>query len=590
MAKDTPHSQGEEQQEASALAQAFSGSSPAERERLARIVDLLPCYVVLIDKDCRIRFHNKAFTEFFGAANEATCHKVLRGLDSPCQFCPPLDVVKGNTTCVMEWVYPKNNHAFRVYSYPFEETDGSLCVLKVGFNITASVRVQQALDLSEQSYRAITDNLSIGIALLDPQMRIKTGNSRLGQWFGQGFQQERHVCELLQCTGFRAKQALLQTSPQPVGQKMEHAESLSGALPADDAEKAPAPPLVHSGEHGQYCPDCPFQAAIQDGASHEKEFAVTFQDGKERIVRLVACPVKPSKGTPRTNSVRALIMMLEDITNRLRVNQQLQRARKLEAMGTLAGGIAHEINQPLSALHLYASGLQMLMEKQGSLTPEITQERLTLIMREADKIRSIISHMRTLVMQEGAVPIGAVSIAHVVSSAVSIMSNQFATRGIDVQVRVPDNLPCVRSNAVQLEQVLVNLLGNAVHALDSDAAQHGDGSTLRCINIQTAVNAEGTRVRLEVADSGPGLPKGSEHIFDPFYTTKERHEGMGLGLSIVHGLVSLWGGEVSASPRHPQLGGAAFYVELDIAECSSEQPEEGTVSLHLDNSEPYSKQ
>ena len=104
--------------------------------------------------------------------------------------------------------------------------------------------------------------------------------------------------------------------------------------------------------------------------------------------------------------VRALIMMVEDITDRLRMSRQLQRARKLEAMSTLAGGIAHEINQPLSALHLYAGGLQMLLEKQGELSSEVTQERLGLIIHEADKIRSIIAHMRSLVMQEGKVPLG----------------------------------------------------------------------------------------------------------------------------------------------------------------------------------------
>lgn len=112
---------------------------------------------------------------------------------------------------------------------------------------------------------------------------------------------------------------------------------------------------------------------------------MVFQDGKEHIVRLVTCPVKSGKHSGKAHVVRALIVMLEDITARLRMSQQLQRARKLEAASALAGGIAHEINQPLSALHLYASGLQMLMEKQGKLPPETTQERLSLIMAEAWK-------------------------------------------------------------------------------------------------------------------------------------------------------------------------------------------------------------
>ncbi len=586
----TDQTDAKERQNADDVAAALAGASHADRERLARIVNLLPCYVVLVDKDHRIRFYNKAFEQFFGNAEGQNCHCLLRGQQEPCRFCPPMDVINSRSSSVMEWVHPRTKHAFRVYSYPFEEPGGPKLVLKVGFNITASVRVQQALDLSEQSYRVITDNLSIGIALLDPQLRVKAGNSRLAQWFGQNFIRDRRVCEALRCPGYQPLEA------PPPGEAGGHADKAGGPGAAGEAVRGPSArvsgqaagprisavpgnsggrsggtggeqPSRASGQTARErsaqaaggfasCDDCPFTAAVRDGASHEKEFAVTFQDGAERTVRMVACPVAPRKG-----GVRALIMMLEDITTRLQVNQQLQRARKIEAMGTLAGGIAHEINQPLSALHLYASGLQMLMEK-GEPSRDTLQERLSLIMHEAEKIRSIITHMRALVMREGQVPVGPVSLRQALMNAISIMENQFATRDVTVQFVIPPALPLVRSNAVQLEQVLVNLLGNAVHALASSGSSPGG----RIISVIATRKEGGRRVRIEVADSGPGLPKGSERIFDPFYTTKERHQGMGLGLSIVHGLVRSWGGEVSALPRHPLLGGAAFYVELDAAE------------------------
>lgn len=283
-------------------------------------------------------------------------------------------------------------------------------------------------------------------------------------------------------------------------------------------------------------------------------------------MRLVTCPVMPGKSRSKKPQVRAIIMMLEDITNRLRVNQQLQRARKLEAMNTLAGGIAHEINQPLSALHLYAGGLQMLLEKQRELPPETTRERLHLIMKEADKIRSIITHMRSLVMREKPAPLGAVSLEAGVRNVMAVMGHQFVARGVKALLDVPPGLPPVRANDVQLEQVLVNLLANALHAIDGDQAKGGRERRIVLIRARPAPETGG--VRLEVADSGPGLGKGSEQIFDPFFTTKERHEGMGLGLSIVHGLVSLWGGEISAVARHSELGGAAFYIDLKLADGS----------------------
>lgn len=604
------HDDGHEAMAATArsLLPAFTGEDEDERLRLRKIIDLLPCYVILVDQDRIIRFENKAFQEFFGSGLNEPCFTVLRGLEEACPHCPPLEAVTGKATCVMEWVYPRTSHIFRVYSYPFADMDGKEHVLQVGFNVTSRVRVQQALDLSEQSYKAITDNLAIGIAMLTPNLGVSAGNNRLMEWFGPGFTRGRRICELLRCFGY-----------------------------------VPAP--------GVFCPECPFKAALDDSSSHELEFTTTFVTGKERNVRLMAHPVSPHK-----SRVKALVLMLEDITTRLKVNQQLQRGRKIEAMATLAGGIAHEINQPLSALHLYASGLQMLLEKKTQLSVDSVQERLSLIMREAEKIRSIIAHMRSLVMQEGAVPLGNVSVARAVTGVLNLMANQIRLRGIKVVVDIPPDLPGVRANDLQLEQVLMNLVANSVHALDSvrgpgakgpgekdasgrkesganaagkdagkiteQASEQTSGqtggqtsgqaggqtpeqasgrtggqtsgqaggqasgqapeqtspmpdgpATLRpgerlppLIAISARSIEHGKKVCIEVADTGPGLPEGAERIFDPFFTTKEAHKGMGLGLSIVHGLVRLWGGEVSARPRHPALGGAAFYLTLEMSD------------------------
>ncbi len=517
-----------EEEEATALAQAFSGSSAADRDRLARIVDLLPCYVVLVAKNCRILFRNKAFDQYFGPPGDKPCYTALRGQDAPCRFCAPLGGIHSRSSSVIEWIHAKSSYAFRVYSYPFGDVDGIPCILKVGFNVTSRLRVQQALDLSEQSYRVITDNLSIGIALLDTKLRVKTGNVRMTQWFAEGFRLNRPICEVLGCP--------------------------------DHAEGRNEPGLTAPGN----CASCPISGSVKDGASHEKEFTVVFQDGKEHIIRLVTCPVKPGKHSGRGHVVRALIVMLEDITARLRMSQQLQRARKLEAMSALAGGIAHEINQPLSALHLYASGLQMLMEKQGELPQETTLERLTLIMDEAEKIRSIINHMRALVMQEGSVPVEPVALVPAVDVALGVMRQQLTTRNIRVIKEFPESLPAVRSNAVQLQQVVVNLLANAIHAL-GNRVQEADANSDPRILLKASLDETGTKVRLEVADSGPGLAKGSERIFDPFFTTKEKHQGMGLGLSIVHAMITLWGGEIGAVSHHPQLGGASFFVDLHVA-------------------------
>jgi signal transduction histidine kinase len=517
-----------EEKETLALVRAFSSFSLGGRDFLARIVDLLPCYVVLVSDDYRILFRNKAFDQYFGPPGDKSCYQALRGQDAPCRFCAPLGSINHHSFSVIEWAHPGSKHAFRVYSYPFGDVDGSPCVLKTGFNVTSKLRVQRALDLSEQSYRIITDNLSIGIALLDTRLRIKTGNIRMSQWFAEGFKLNISICGVLGCPNF------------------------SGARSA-------SPPCDASA-----CESCPICASSKDGNSHEKEFTVLFQDGREHVVRLVTCPVSLGKNAGGGRAVRALIVMLEDITTRLYMSQQLQRARKLEAMNALAGGIAHEINQPLSALHLYASGLQMLLEEQGDLSTRTTLQRLTLIMNEAEKIRSIIDHMRALVLRDSNVCIGPAALDAAVDMALSVMGRQIDTRGIQVIRDMPDPLPLVHSNDVQLQQVVVNLLSNAIHALDSMVQEKG-GTFVPRILLKATLDEAGQKVRLEVADNGAGLPKGSEHIFDPFFTTKEKHQGMGLGLSIAHAMISLWGGEISAVSHHSELGGASFLVDLHVA-------------------------
>ena len=174
---------------------------------------------------------------------------------------------------------------------------------------------------------------------------------------------------------------------------------------------------------------------------------------------------------------------------------------------------------------------------------------------------------RALVMQEGSVPVEPVDLAATVDTSLGVMRQQLETRKIRVIRDFAAQLPPVRSNAVQLQQVVVNLLANAIHALDGCTQEKGPGFTPQIL-LKASLDESGTKVRLEVADNGPGLPKGSERIFDPFFTTKEKHQGMGLGLSIVHAMISLRGGEIGAVSHHPKLGGASFFVDLHTADAT----------------------
>lgn len=483
------------------------GPAPAwtERTRLLNLLDRLPAYVVLLGPDYSIRYENRGFRQLFGPGVGRPCYEVIRGQNRPCALCPPFDVFDSRTLCVYDWACPERRSAFRIYSYPFEDVDGSPLVLKLGIDITSGVRAQEALSISEGRYRSITDNLTLGIAVLDRALGITASNPRLREWFGDAAAPGGLLCHML---------------------------------------------AEHCGEDNARCPGCACLATFRDGQTHEWRLEATARSGGRRSYRLTSCPILAGDG-----GVDSVIVMLEDETDRLRVEERLQRARKLEAMGTLATGIAHEINQPLSALQLYAGSLEMLAEKDRAPDRETLLARLSLILGEAARIRDIIDHMRALVAH-GDAALTPTQVEAAVDRALGLVGAQLRAHRVTVERVLPPDLPAVRANPVQLEQVVINLVVNAMHALD--AKEWADSPDRR---IRIEASSPG-RVLLTVSDNGPGLQGLEDRVFDPFFTTKDPHKGLGLGLAIVHSFVESWGGEISVSGGEPPMTGAAFTLAL----------------------------
>lgn len=480
-------------------------------EAVLNLLNAFPVYVLLIGQDHIIKFSNRVARQFFGNVDGKLCHEALYGLDAPCGNCTPFALFGDGTIKVHEWVCAKKNTAFRAHSYPFETADGTRHILQVGINITAGIRARHALDLSEQRYRSIAENLTMGLALVDPALTVITVNPKMEEWFGPGLVKGTSI------------------------------EQVLGNACCNDAQAGP------ESEDG-----CVFRAVLKTKENKEREFRLTTPTGEERFFRLVACPI-----LSRGRQIRAMVIMLEDITDRLTMAERLQQIQRLEALGSLAAGIAHEINQPLSALHLYASGMQMLLEQGTRTSPERIMERLSLILTQADKIRQIISHMRALVLQEGHSCLESVSVHKAVTDALGLVGVQLHDHGIKIFLDMPENAPLARASAVQLEQVAINLLINAMHALDS--LEKPDKS----IHVGLSLENEFT-LALRVTDNGPGVGALHSRIFDPFFTTKSQADGMGLGLSIVHAFVSSWGGGVKA--ENNAEGGATFTVTIPVAQ------------------------
>ena len=316
------------------------------------------------------------------------------------------------------------------------------------------------------------------------------------------------------------------------------------------------------------CATCPVSLCLKDDAlpgrdlvQRERDFAQREPGSPERFFRLAASPaqLEPPGSAPEVEDGKKLVLvLLEDISQKQVLEQKLTHARRLEAMSTLAGGIAHEINQPLSALNLYAGGLQMLLEKDELPPPKVLRERIGLILDQANKISEITQHMRATAARAASV-LEEVDVLAALLAAVRDLQPRLRAGGIKVTVRRPQRLPAVKAVAVQLTQVFNNLIANAAQSLVSEEGCRSGGER----QIRLSLSQEKDQVLVEVADSGPGVAPGLERrIFDPFFTTKGPSGGMGLGLSIVHAFLRSWEGDIQVVPRHPELGGAAFSITL----------------------------
>ena len=239
---------------------------------------------------------------------------------------------------------------------------------------------------------------------------------------------------------------------------------------------------------------------------------------------------------------------VEERTHELKQAQaDLVQAGKLSALGQMSAGISHELNQPLMAIRSFAENAETYLER-GKV--DVAAQNLGRISELARRMGRIISNFRAFAKQESE-PISDVDIVAVVDAVLEMSEARFVQDKVAVNWTPPATPVYVRGGEVRLQQVLVNLISNAIDAME--------GASVRRIEI--AVETGAHKARLRVRDTGPGI-EAPEKIFDPYYTTKAigKSEGMGLGLSISYGLVQSFGGDIRG--RNHADGGAVFTVEL----------------------------
>lgn len=266
------------------------------------------------------------------------------------------------------------------------------------------------------------------------------------------------------------------------------------------------------------------------------EEKVTSASG-ERILHTIKVPIYGERGEPRF-----LLGISEDITQRKHAEKtiqeqrlQLMHAEKMTALGDMAGGMAHEINNPLTVLELCASRMKMMGE-QAQIDPAKVKKNAEMISSTVERIATIIKGLRSFARDGGRDPFVSTPVRQIVSETLDFCQARFGNHQVHLRVHnIPDDLR-LECRPTQVSQVLLNLLGNAFDAIHSTENPWIEVS---------AAEVDGC-VELRVMDSGPGIPpEVAAKIMQPFFTTKSAGKGSGLGLSISQVIVTSHNGSLS---------------------------------------------
>ena len=271
------------------------------------------------------------------------------------------------------------------------------------------------------------------------------------------------------------------------------------------------------------------------------KFHMQNREGRNLVVNVSIAPLVGKSG----DRIGRLILF-DDVTQRMRLEEQVFQNEKLTSLGLLAAGVAHEVNTPLAVISNY---IQMLAKQLPSGDPrhQLIEKVVKQTFRASEIVNNLLNFSRT-----GATEFTEVNLNAVVEEVLTLVAHPFRTARVQVTRNLQQELPAVLGSTNKLQQVFLNLFLNARDAMPSGGV----------VEIRTA--AHNGSVEVEIIDSGSGIPRENLHrIFDPFFTTKSSGRGTGLGLSVSYGIVKEHAGKVDV--RSTPGKGTSFRLEFPVA-------------------------
>jgi two-component system, NtrC family, sensor kinase len=292
-----------------------------------------------------------------------------------------------------------------------------------------------------------------------------------------------------------------------------------------------------------------FERAFRTGKIERIEQRSTDENGATKHWLVSKVPMRDAS----TGEITHVITVGEDVTVRVEAIHAVGRAEKLAAVGRLAAGVVHEINNPLATISACAEAMEAITEEgEFGFSPETEdlKEYLGLIRSEAFRCKSITMSLLDFSRARSGERT-TVDLTETIRSSARLLAHQKRGENVEINLEIPETLPPVNANAGQIQQATIALATNAI-----DAMPEGGTLTFRAF-------PQNNRVVIEVSDTGIGIsPEDMSKIFEPFFTTKEVGKGTGLGLSVCYGIISEHGGRLSVRSNLGQ--GTTFSIFLPM--------------------------
>ena len=268
------------------------------------------------------------------------------------------------------------------------------------------------------------------------------------------------------------------------------------------------------------------------------------RDGRGLVLNIAFAPLQAMPVEPRTGT----LVVLEDVTARTRLEEQLQQREKLSSIGLLAAGVAHEVNTPLTGVSSYT---QMLLGMMSETDPK--HALLQKVRRQADRASNIVNNLLNFSRTGNAAEFGDLDVNRVLEDTLQLLEPQLRQSRINIVRELDLELPRTYGSAGKLQQVFTNLILNA-----RDASPEGGD-----VRLNTRMGA-GDTIEITVSDHGIGIaPENLARIYDPFFTTKGVGRGTGLGLAVTYGIVQEHSGHITVDSAPGR--GTTFCISLPVA-------------------------